>query len=34
MSGFKELRKEKIIYRIGIILLSVWFGASGFMENH
>ncbi len=32
MTEFKELRKEKIIYRIGIILLSVWFGASGFME--
>ena len=32
MTGFKELRKEKITYRIGIILLSIWFGASGFME--
>jgi len=32
MNKFKELRKEVIIYRIGIILLSMWFGASGFME--
>src|SRR5258705_11426689 len=32
MTEFKQLRKEKIIYRIGIILLSVWFGASGFLE--
>ena len=32
MTGFKELRKEKIIYWIGIILLSIWFGASGFLE--
>lgn len=32
MTEFKELRKERIIYWVGIILLSVWFGASGFME--
>ncbi len=32
MTAFKELRKEKMIYRVGIILLSIWFGASGFME--
>lgn len=32
MTRYKEIRKEKIIYRIGIILLSIWFGASGFME--
>ena len=32
MTEFKELRKERILYWIGIILLSVWFGASGFME--
>ena len=32
MTEFKELRKERIIYRIGIILLSIWFSASGFLE--
>ncbi len=32
MTEFKALRKEKIIYWIGIILLSIWFGASGFLE--
>ena len=32
MTEFKKLRKEKIIYRIGIILLSIWFSASGFLE--
>src|SRR5689334_17385032 len=32
MTEFKELRKEKIIYRIGILLLSIWFGASGYLE--
>lgn len=32
MIEFKQLRKERIIYRMGIILLSVWFGASGFLE--
>ena len=32
MTEFKELRKERIIYRIGIILLSMWFGASGLLE--
>ena len=32
MIEFKQLRKEKIIFWIGIILLSVWFGASGYME--
>lgn len=32
MNEFKELRKEKTIYWIGIILLSTWFGASGYME--
>jgi hypothetical protein len=32
MIQFKVLRKEQIIYRIGILLLSLWFGASGFME--
>jgi hypothetical protein len=32
MTEFKELRKERIIYWVGIILLSIWFGASGFME--
>jgi DoxX-like family len=32
MTEFKQLRKEKIIYWIGIILLVLWFGVSGFME--
>jgi DoxX-like family len=32
MTGFKELRTEKIIYRIGITLLSIWFTASGTLE--
>lgn len=32
MTESKQVRKERIIHRIGIILLSVWFGASGFME--
>lgn len=32
MTEFKELRKEKIIYRTGVILLAVWFGASGILE--
>ena len=32
MAEFKQLRKEKIIYRIGITLLSIWFGACGYME--
>lgn len=32
MTQSKQLRKEKIIFRIGIILLSVWFGASGYLE--
>ncbi|MCW3091450.1 MAG: hypothetical protein JWP81_2519 [Ferruginibacter sp.] len=32
MTELKELRKEKIIYRAGIIFLSTWFAASGFME--
>ena len=32
MTEFKELKKERIIYRIGIVLLSIWFVASGFME--
>jgi hypothetical protein len=32
MTDFKNLRKEKIIYRVGILLLSIWFGTSGFME--
>ena len=32
MTEIKQIRKEKIIFWIGIILLSVWFGASGFME--
>jgi hypothetical protein len=32
MSEFKELRKERILYWAGVILLSIWFGASGFME--
>jgi uncharacterized membrane protein YphA (DoxX/SURF4 family) len=32
MTKFKQLQKESIIFWIGIILLSVWFGASGYME--
>jgi hypothetical protein len=32
MTAFKELRKEKITYRIGISLLAIWFGASGYLE--
>ena len=32
MTAFKGLRKEKIIYRIGIVLLAIWFGASGYLE--
>ena len=32
MTAFKELRIEKIIYWIGVTLLSIWFGASGYME--
>ena len=32
MIEYNQLRKEKIIFRIGIILLSIWFGASGFLE--
>lgn len=32
MTKFKELRKEKIIYRTGIILLAIWFSASGLLE--
>lgn len=32
MAGIQELRKEKIIYRVGIIMLVMWFGASGYME--
>ena len=32
MTQIKELKKERIVYRIGIVLLSMWFGASGFME--
>lgn len=32
MTKVRELKKEKIIYWIGIVLLSIWFGASGFME--
>lgn len=32
MTEFKNLQKEKIIYHIGIILLSLWFGASGVLE--
>ncbi|MEI9912086.1 MAG: DoxX family protein [Bacteroidota bacterium] len=32
MIEFKQLRKERIIYRTGIILLSMWFGASGILE--
>lgn len=32
MTEFKELKKERIIYWIGTVLLSMWFGASGFME--
>jgi len=32
MSAYKHLRKEKIIYRIGIVLLAIWFSASGFLE--
>ncbi len=32
MTRFKELKKEMVIYRTGIILLSIWFGASGYLE--
>lgn len=32
MTRIKELRIEKIIYRTGIILLSIWFSASGILE--
>ena len=32
MTKVRELKKERIIYWIGIVLLSMWFGASGFME--
>ena len=32
MAELQELRKEKIVYRAGIILLVIWFGASGYME--
>ncbi len=32
MTEYKQLQKEKIIFWIGIILLSVWFAASGYME--
>ncbi len=32
MTEFKVLQKERIIYRICIILLAIWFGVSGFME--
>ena len=32
MTSFKELRTEKIIYRIGIVLLATWFGTSGLLE--
>ncbi|MGG9964791.1 DoxX family protein [Ferruginibacter sp. SUN106] len=32
MAEYNQLKKEKIIYRIGIVLLSVWFGASGYLE--
>ncbi|MCW3120069.1 MAG: hypothetical protein JWM28_4151 [Chitinophagaceae bacterium] len=32
MTEIKKLRKERIIYRIGIILLAMWFGVSGCME--
>src|SRR5215204_643893 len=32
MTQFKEIGKERIIYRIGIILLSIWFGCSGLLE--
>ncbi len=32
MNELKIVRKEKIIYRTGIILLAIWFGASGILE--
>ncbi|MDB5211038.1 MAG: hypothetical protein JWQ30_1865 [Sediminibacterium sp.] len=32
MNNSKGLQKERIIYTTGIILLSIWFGASGFLE--
>jgi hypothetical protein len=32
MTEFKELKKEKTMYRTGVVLLSIWFGASGFLE--
>lgn len=32
MTEYKQLRKVKITYWIGIILLSVWFGTSGYLE--
>jgi len=32
MTEYKQLKTEKIIYRIGIILLAGWFGVSGYLE--
>jgi DoxX-like protein len=32
MPAYTQVRMETIIYRIGITILSIWFGASGFLE--
>lgn len=32
MTAYKHLRKEKIIYWVGVVLLAIWFSASGILE--